>query len=624
LDSITLTFGKLKHEMKQCCALKHDGKQSVSNLFSALSALMNALQFDDETPVGSHLRISYYRRLKEHVDALMGEGRSSSYVANRKSLLGRWHRLTNELDRAAAAQLGVATPLQTMLREIVQHVGSVKQLAAEAGISFSTLKRWLAGTFPNQKSTRSLRRLENYLALPPGSLLDLAGGDRTAAAASGWRQPNNTGPGIDYRQRLKKSLEFTYKLKEVEAPLSDEWSEYRRYKTCLVPRLKRQQRGKWRIRHTTSVIESRSLWYCFEQGKYVPSASSAWVEVASYLGWLALPHDKGGAGVKQVQTLTWLLNSERLEQFIEWRIARSAGIVHGGTLRILQIAISMTHPETGYLTQSPYLVANLAFENTLPWKELCAETFTWATTLKKSVAPELRLSRDSFEPIRGVLELEHPLHAVADMVFRMRERRPATGGVTEAVWSRDMALIQLLASNPVRAENIKQMTYLADNRGNLYQDPSGAWWLRFSPESFKNTKGAAGDRPYNMPIHESAWPALERYLKRFRPMLPFAADLPNVFLSAKQGGGPRPWSSMNRRVELLTRRYLRQCPGVGPHAFRHIVATAILKASPNDWATAAMVLHDREDTVRQHYAHLASADGGRRMQSILASSFARM
>jgi integrase len=626
LENNVLTFGSLKPEMQHRCALKGDGKQVVANLLSALNSFMSNFQFDDESAVGSHLRVSFYRRLNEHVDTLAGEGRSSSYIANRKCLLGRWHRLTNELDRAAASHLQVASPLQNMLREFVGHVGSAKRLAAEAGISISTLNRWLAGASPNQKAIPSLRRLESFFALPPGALLELAGGDRNSSARDGSAQSSNTGHGIGYRQRLKKALRFVYRLKEVEGPLSEEWSDYRRYKTCLMPRLKRQQRGKWRIRHTASVIESPARWYCFEQGKYVPSASSAWVEVSSYLGWLTLTQDEAGGGLaqKEVQTLTWLLNTQRLEQFVEWRIARSGGILHGGLLRVLQIVISMTHPETGYLTQTPHLASNLAFENLLPWNKLCAETFTWATTLKRSVSPELCRSRDSFEPIRGVLELERPIDAVADMVVRMRERRPATGGLAEAVWSRDLALIQLLASNPVRAENIKLMTYSADNSGNLYQDPSGVWWLRFSPESFKNTRGAAGDRPYNMPIHESAWLALERYLKRFRPMLPFAAELPYVFLSAEQAGDPRPWGRMNRHVESLTRRYLRQCPGVGPHAFRHIVATAILKASPNDWATAAMVLHDREDTVRQHYAHLASADGGRRMQSILASSFARM
>lgn len=58
-------------------------------------------------------------------------------------------------------------------------------------------------------------------------------------------------------------------------------------------------------------------------------------------------------------------------------------------------------------------------------------------------------------------------------------------------------------------------------------------------------------------------------------------------------------------------------------AFRHIVATAILKASPNDWQTAALVLHDRVETVQKHYAHLQSADGTRRLHSLFEQTFAR-
>ena len=80
---------------------------------------------------------------------------------------------------------------------------------------------------------------------------------------------------------------------------------------------------------------------------------------------------------------------------------------------------------------------------------------------------------------------------------------------------------------------------------------------------------------------------------------------------------------MNRRVFILTAKYLWGCPGVGPHAFRHIVATAILKNSLNDWQTAALVLHDRVETVQKHYAHLRSSDGARRMHDIFEKTFAR-
>ena len=50
------------------------------------------------------------------------------------------------------------------------------------------------------------------------------------------------------------------------------------------------------------------------------------------------------------------------------------------------------------------------------------------------------------------------------------------------------------------------------------------------------------------------------------------------------------------------------------------MGTSILKASPNDWSTAALVLHDNEETVRKHYAHLRSTDGAERMLMLLGES----
>src|SRR5690606_29694344 len=80
----------------------------------------------------------------------------------------------------------------------------------------------------------------------------------------------------------------------------------------------------------------------------------------------------------------------------------------------------------------------------------------------------------------------------------------------------------------------------------------------------------------------------------------------SVFVSHKCPGSV--WKGLNRRFETLTRRYLHGCPGVGPHSFRHIVATAVIKRT-GSFTAAALILHDREETVRAHYAHLVGTDG---------------
>ncbi|AMG47964.1 hypothetical protein AL520_09500 [Achromobacter xylosoxidans] len=138
-------------------------------------------------------------------------------------------------------------------------------------------------------------------------------------------------------------------------------------------------------------------------------------------------------------------------------------------------------------------------------------------------------------------------------------------------------------------------------------------------------KGAAGDGDYDSQVHASAWRDIERYLFNFRPkLLREPTDL--VFLAMPSHGVTehRPWEGLSRHVAKLTARYLVRCVGIRAHAFRHIVATSILKANGGDYKTAALVLNDRPVTVERHYAWLRSNDGSERMAELLDSSFKRM
>ena len=147
------------------------------------------------------------------------------------------------------------------------------------------------------------------------------------------------------------------------------------------------------------------------------------------------------------------------------------------------------------------------------------------------------------------------------------------------------------------------------------------WRICISKEEFKNERGAAKDRPYRMPVRQEIWADIERYLLVYRPHL---ADDSNPYVFPSSGSRTEPWKSLARHFAVLTKRYFVGCPGVGPHAMRHIVATSILKLKPNDWTTAAWALHDLEETVRKNYAHLRSDDAVRWMDSVLSGPFGRL
>ncbi|MGF6379817.1 transcriptional regulator with XRE-family HTH domain [Paraburkholderia atlantica] len=623
----TLNFRELSEEMNLRVANGEVAASALPNLKSALRAFLTSFGVTEDSPVGSILRRAYYRNLRLHVGRLQAEGREKSYIANRKSLMGKWCSLVTHLDRVAAATANSMTPFQSMLHELLnQSQTTIAGLARAVGISKSTLGGWVRGTLPNPRAIPSLKRLERFFAMDPDALVALAFERKSF-------KPVASGPAVNiqYRERLGRITKDAFRLKQVSDSLAQEWSEFVVHKTEKLPDLRRYSRGVWVATDLVTEAETAKNWYCYTKGKYVPTAHITWGHVASFLGWLSRARELGGAGLAccEVQTLAWFSNKQMSRRYMKWLIARAEDKVHNGVLDFAKFVAALNHPQHGYLTQMPELQERLPeAHRPAVWREACEEAYAWASEMKKNLAVAgIEHSREPMAPIKSVLELDDPLEAVADMTTRMKSCRPTTGGLDEAVWARDLLLIKLMASNPLRAKNMKLLTYRADNSGNLYRRPDGSWFIRIEKRAFKNAKGAAKTRDYDMPVNRVVWSDIERYLNTYRPMLPDADKVDYVFLSSsdeKPQGYVGTWKSLNRRIFYLTRRYLWNCPGIGSHGFRYIIGTATLKKAPGAWDAAAAVLHDEVETVKAHYAHLRSSDGGNYVHRLLDSAFARM
>jgi integrase len=629
MNTINLTFGQLKEKMASALASKNDASQSYANLLSALNNFMSQFDLSDRNAVGSVLRLSFYKNCQAHINALVEQGKSSSYIANRKSYLTRWHRLMLVIDREYAETAGTATPLATALKELLPKHVSVKQVAAETKVGEESLRRWIRGKKPTTRAIPSLRRLEHFFGLTPNELISLAG--LSSASTPGACDTNM--PSIRYRERLGKQAKEPYALKEIGSRLREEWSALVHYKTALTNFDKaRQNNGRWGTTSEKLVRQTEKNWYTFSGKNVVPTAGIEWMHVSQFLGWLALSPQRGGLGVApaMVQSIAHLTNCVYLSRYIEWRIERAGQQINGSVIRLLQFVKSLCHPETGYFCHTPELSDGIGVD-ALAWNQRCTAAFQFAKRNLGSLLSQSERTRDPFEPLQSILQLSNPLDAVADAIQRLNAARPSTGGEAEAIWARDRLLLKLLSSNPIRAKNLKGLkiganakaSLVGGDTGVIYRANDGGWRITIPRKFFKNHAGAARERDYDMPVEASVWPDIDNYLSHYRPLLA-SSDNPYLFTSSVCGQTPERMYSLNRRVAYLTRRYFWRCPGFGPHGFRHILATAILKLSPNDWQTAALVLHDRVETVQQHYAHLRSTDGAERQFSILASSYARM
>lgn len=641
-----LTYSDLLADQTQLVTQHQLNAQTAANRATALRLFLRAnhLQIDDV--VGLEMRPHFPLAVDKLVDVLRQEGRPSRSITNTLSALKHWKNAVIADDTDRAQQQNQATPFVQTLKSIVgEH--SVKRLAHQAGVPKDMLIGWLRGKIPRASNAKYIRRVEGFFGVDRESLVKLAGiiDDVRPRERVGEAVP------IDYRHQLGAHTKHIYYLVPPDdSPLRLQWKTFMRYKTAPVPTLLRSSRGRWTFSPLKVKKEKTSNWAVFLDGVEVPSAHVVWSHIASFFGWLALPKDQGGQGMSQdtLQTLAWLVVPDHIEAFLSWKKDRSGGKHSKSTNIFFGIISSLVRPRVGYLYQSP------TFLKTLPesyheqdWCSLCLRQFEYIDQLQKALAPDLESSRDPFEPIRSVIDLPQPMEAIADMIQRMRRDRPVGSVVREAIWSRDIFLVKLFVSNPIRLRNMATLTWCENNiegrhpsdKASLYQRGDGSWRMFIPKRLFKNRKRIAM-LDYDSPVHSSVWCDLERYLFRHRnDLLRFPTDL--VFLTPLRDPartrtvdkelykreaptGHTPFMGMQDRIFNLTEKYLWKSDGVGPHAFRHLVATAILKTDGGDIKTAALVLNDTETTVAKNYSGMRSGDGATRMGELLGNTLNRM
>jgi integrase len=231
---------------------------------------------------------------------------------------------------------------------------------------------------------------------------------------------------------------------------------------------------------------------------------------------------------------------------------------------------------------------------------------------------EFKVTRDPFEPIRALINIQHPLDVLFELADAYEADAPSRRASPhkKAVHYQNLFLIKFATLIPLRVFNLSVMTWKPDGTGNLYQRPDGFWWVRFEPSYFKNQKGAAKDRPFDVPLHPTLWPYVEEFLFTHRPHLAGASACDYVFRPGTTRGAanfrnadlPTSTTVLSRWVYKLSQRFIPDCPGFSIHAFRHLVATEYIKNNPAGYAIAAAILHDREETVRKNYAWVMPAD----------------
>ena len=580
---------------------------SFKNMNSSLNAFLTDTGNDFESVIGAEFGDSHYKYLHEHLTIQKNQGRSEQNLRDRKSHIKRYRGFYLTLKRENTDE---QTPFQESLQACLKSI-PLKPLAHQSGVCLSSIKRWQLGAVPTIRSLPAVRRLERFLALTPGTLTDHLPDSITKTKLS--EDPCRK---IAYRENLSKLKNKPYRLKNVSDNLRQEWLDFLDYKTTQLPiGIKRSKTGRWSASENIKVNNQEKLWFAINSDKFIPSASMSWQQITTFFGWL--DNFSGLEKDGRVESMALFAEQDLIEKYLSWRLRRSDNKLNGGHLNIVNFILGLSHPQTGYLTQHSELRENLPKPTSVSeWIQKCNDVFNLVKQLKSHIKSSMKLCRDPFDPIKEVISLDNPLLAIKDMIARMRADRPSPGTIQEAIWARDLLLINILVCTPLRLGNLQSIVYKSDNSGNLYFKNDN-WHLQISAEQFKNRNGAAKNTIFDIELNPKLKTDIDRYLKIYRLTLLKTQEKDGLLFISSNVQSKNGWKSMSRRVETLTKKYLMGCPGVGAHAIRHIVATAIIKDS-GDFSTAALVLHDREETVRKNYAHLIPQDGYRKYQAMFA------
>ena len=652
------TFACLKVE---CAKAPNQTKRSVANNLAVLRQFMSARGLTDGSPISPTMTVSFEQELRifeTEVQKDTGEkaALSRGSVASYRSRLRLLSGTAIALAGRHVGTEGFGPVLAAAVDEFVRlNVGnSIRGLAGMIGVRGETLAAWLGGRLPRpiKANWDALTRAEQLLDVRPGLLTALVFTEGQILSVVSGNAENKT-------RNIKKLIRsVNYRPKELPPGVAPFLVEYERFKTGLHPGddlmgepLQRAANATWRELKgmaTTGIIFKNSvLRMC--GFLLLPSTVE---QARAYLADTQLNLRRHGVrmtereldelapyfvgkGMKTEEiTVAHLIQPKVVDEFIKFNCQRSRGGKPSGFDRryLSAVAMPLVRAEFGFLTQRVDMswdilkwpridlaapdAEHLYEQQKSRWAAQCSR---WYGSLR-SMAGGIRNGHKEIDPhvhLKPILDLDGPLDAVHAIIAAHLDKQPQgtldreNGSIALARWHRDQLLLRMISLNPLRNRNFREQTWRQDNSGNLYKNGQ-RWSFRFKPEDFKNQKGAAS-QPYNVELAAELFPWIERYLFEARPLLLRAAHRDEVFITS----AARPFSAvdLSRLIFRLTRKYMPtfvKGPGFRTQAFRHIIATAWLRANPGDYLTVADILHDKIETVLANYHRKSPADGLKR------------
>lgn len=563
--------------------------QSVKNRLSALQQVMTLRSRTQHECA--------YADLVEDLDDTLGRiDKSSDFTATRKRDLRSHARALSALVVAQVARQEKGRPkarpdsmFTAVLREAFQRSGKTRvDICRATGLSPAVFGEWLRGRQPNSPNLDRLPIVEEALDLPQGALTTHTRRSRSVAEID---------PCLVYREGVNARRKERYRLRidQLPVPLVGEWRALLCTRTSerTNPRI---AASGWALKpREKSLIRPTVLNAIGDQ--VCPSAEVISAHLLGLTGWLVMPIARGGYGrsLSELRTVAWLAVPEVVDGYLSYLHDRS-GRVNNGLRNFASFVVSLCAQPHGYLTHRAGL-----FE-ALPADVSAGRHADVLTREAARVATNWRCrytgrSRDPKLPLRTMAaagDLLATLWRGVNSLDAAAGRLPA-GSVERAAKKRDALLIALLLCVPLRIETCATLQFGQAVEDVLYRADQG---YRLRIDNIKNRRKRTG-QGIDIPLPALLSDRITDYLESYRPAL--VATSGSLLLFPSSRNPTKPHRGLSNLIISRTRAYVPGCPGIGPHAFRHVVATEYLRRHRGEYATVARLLLVDLDTVLKTY-----------------------
>jgi integrase len=166
-------------------------------------------------------------------------------------------------------------------------------------------------------------------------------------------------------------------------------------------------------------------------------------------------------------------------------------------------------------------------------------------------------------------------------------------------------MVAMLAMHPIRLKN-----FAALEIGRSLVEIKGSWWIVLSASETKE------DRPDERRIDDLLQQALDRYLKKYRPLLAGADRSTTALWLSSNDGNPMTYDGVARVITETTRSTVGVA--VSPHLFRTSGASsAAMHGGANPHLASSLLHHTDQGVTEAHYNRASSLSAAKSFREII-------